>query len=397
MLRAVPRHNVNLTADELRLVVQGALGQVDAPDGLNTFEAEARRYFGAAHAIAVESGRTALHLALYGLGLRPGATVVLPRYCFFSLVKVVEGMGCKPLYAPIDPDTFGLDPRQLEPFLKNADALVVIHPFGQLAKMDQISALCKTHGVPVVEDASQATGARSGRVRAGSIGDVGVFSLVSGKNLQTFGGGLLLTQRDDVARLVNNRLKPLSTPDKCDIQNAFRSGLQRWFLTTPVGFRGLMFPITRILDTVAPNTLEALTYEERRDYDANQSIRRLSDIQGLLGVMELAELDRRNSHRRANALRLLDRVKGTHGIKLPVFDASCENSFNAVAIRTSWSKELAHRLRKSGFDTRTDYMEWFGAEKDFEEGVLYLPNHPGMSSDDIDALAQAVRSAMHPV
>jgi dTDP-4-amino-4,6-dideoxygalactose transaminase len=158
-----------------------------------------------------------------------------------------------------------------------------------------------------------------------------------------------------------------------------------------------MFPITRVLDIVAPNKLEALTYEERRSYDPNQPIRRLSDIQGALGIMELSELDRRNSQRRSNALRLLDRITGTHGVTLPQFDATCENSFNAVAIRTAFPKELAHRLRRSGFDTRTDYMEWFGSQKDFEEGVLYLPNHPAMSSDDIDRLAQAVRTAMHPI
>lgn len=397
MLRAVPRHNVNLTAEELQLVIRGALGQTDTPDGLIQFEAKAARFFGAAHAIAVESGRTALHLALHGLGLRPGATVVLPRYCFFSLVKVVEGMGCKAKYAPIDPRTFALDPQQIEPFLKHADALVLIHPFGQIADTKRISELCKTHNVPLVEDASQATGARSGRRRAGAIGDVGVFSLVSGKNLQTFGGGLLLTQRDDVARLIKNRLQPHSTLEPGDVQSAFRSGLQRWFLTSPLGFRGVMFPITRVLDVVAPNKLEALTYEERRAYDPNQPIRRLSDIQGALGMMELDELDRRNSQRRSNALRLLDRIAGTHGITLPMFDAACENSFNAVAIRTAFPNELAHRLRRSGFDTRTDYMEWFGTQKDFEEGVLYLPNHPAMSSDDIDRLAQAVRTAMHPI
>ena len=170
-----------------------------------------------------------------------------------------------------------------------------IHPFGQMADTDRISELCKAHHVPMVEDASQATGARSGRRRAGAIGDVGVFSLVSGKNLQTFGGGLLLTQRDDVARMVKTRLQPHSSIEPCDVQSAFRSGLQRWFLTSPLGFRGVMFPITRVLDIVAPNKLEALTYEERRSYDPNQPIRRLSDIQGALGIMELSELDRVSS------------------------------------------------------------------------------------------------------
>jgi len=262
--------------------------------------------------------------------------------------------------------------------------------------MAAIKDLCEARSIPLVEDASQATGARWGRYRAGTIGDVGVFSMVSGKNLQTFGGGLLVTQRDDVARMCKLRLKSSPQLSPCDVQKAFRAGLQRWFLTTPIGFHGLLYPLTRTLDLVAPSKLAALTQEAQDPYDPDRELRKLSDIQGALGCMEINELDRRNSTRRANALRLLDQLKGVHGIILPQFDPSSENSFNAVAVRTVWSKELGHRLRQSGFDTRTDYMEWFGTTKDFDEGVIYLPNHPAMCTNDIDRLAQAVRTAMQP-
>ena len=102
-LAAVPRHNVNLTGTELRWVVRGALGAPEADGGRADFEADCRRYFGAAHVIAVESGRTALYLALHGLGIQAGDTVVLPRYCFYSLVNVVEGMGCTARFAPSIP------------------------------------------------------------------------------------------------------------------------------------------------------------------------------------------------------------------------------------------------------------------------------------------------------
>ena len=93
MNRPIPRHNVNLSSEELKLVMAGAIGRGEHASGRERFEAAAARYFGVPHAIAVESGRTALHLALLGLDLPDNATVVLPSYCFFSLVKVVEGMG----------------------------------------------------------------------------------------------------------------------------------------------------------------------------------------------------------------------------------------------------------------------------------------------------------------
>lgn len=395
-LAAVPRHNVNLTGAELRWVLRGAVGAPDAPGGRADFEAKSRRYFGAAHVIAVESGRTSLYLALHGLGIKPGDTVVLPSYCFYSLVNVVEGMGCKARFAPIDPDTFALDPARLSEHVDGADAVVVIHPFGQLADMAGLQAVCSTHGIPTVEDASQATGGRWGRHRAGVIGDVGVFSLVSGKNLQTFGGGLITTQRDDVARTIRARLRPETPIPTERVQSAFRSGLQRWFLTTPLGHQGLMHPATVTLDALAPAKLTALAAETRTAFDPDQTICVLSDVQGRLGCMELAELDRRNAIRRANALRLLDGLKGLHGLTLPTFDPSCENTFNAVAVRTPWARELAMKLRRRGYDTRPDYMEFFGSTRAFDDAVIYLPNHPGMCSDTIDRLAATVRDILRP-
>lgn len=395
MTRAIPRHNVNLTSEELKLVMSGAVGNAHHPGGRERFEAEAARFFDVPHAVAVESGRTALHLALHGLDLKEGATVVLPAYCFFSLVKVVEGMGYVPRFAPVDPKTFALCPWQLADHIKGAEAVVVIHPFGQVADLASLQAVTSVLGVPLVEDASQATGARWGPHRVGSVGDVGVFSLVSGKNLQTFGGGLLLTHRPDVAESIAARLSGSSSQNATHAASAFRSGLQRWFLTTPAGFKGIMHPVTRVLSAVAPTAMESMFYEERRDYDPDRRLSRLSDAQGALGCLEMAELDRRNAIRRSNALQLIDGLRGVHGLILPGFDEREENSFNAVAVRCERAHELAQRLHRSGFDTRTDYMEWFGGKADFTEPVLYLPNHPGMDSEDVDRLIVAVRNALN--
>jgi dTDP-4-amino-4,6-dideoxygalactose transaminase len=392
VFRAVPRHNVNLTSEELQLVLAAAVGKGEHPDGRARFEADCRRYFGVPHAVAVESGRTSLHLALHGLDLAPGSVVILPRYCFFSLVHVVEGMGLVPRFAPIDSSTYGLDPTQLGAHMEDVAAVVCIHPFGQIADVVGLQTICAAYGVPLVEDASQATGARWGIHRAGAIGDVGVFSLVSGKNLQTFGGGLVITSRDDVARRIKTRMQQSHSRDSEQTRRAFQSGIQRWFLTTPVGFRSLMHPLTLGLQTVVPGKLDAMFHEEHLPYDPHREIFFLSDTQGALGCLELEELDRRNNARRNNALRMLDGLQGLHDLGLPLFDQTAENSFNAVAVRTTQARCLTHSLRQSGFDTRTDYMEWYGPEKDFDEDVVYLPNHPGMTTEDIDRLVAAVRS-----
>ena len=96
-------------------------------------------------------------------------------------------------------------------------------------------------------------------------------------------------------------------------------------------------------------------------------------------------------------MRLLNGLQGVHALQLPRFDRAASNSFNAVAVRTHGAQKLANRLRRAGFDTRSDYMEWFGGQSDFSEEVIYLPNHPAMTANDVDRLVQAVRIAMRNI
>ena len=218
---------------------------------------------------------------------------------------------------------------------------------------------------------------------------------MSGKNLQTFGGGLITTQRDDVARAVRARLRPETPVSAERVQSAFRSGLQRWFLTTPLGHRGLMHPATVVLDTLSPDKLTALAAETRAPFDTTQPISVLSDAQGRLGCMELEQLDRRNAIRRERA----PPHRRTQGSARPHTAALRRQRREHLQRRRRscpWARELATKLRRRGYDTRPDYMEFFGGTRDFIEDVIYLPNHPGMCSDTIDHLSATVRDVLRP-
>ena len=391
---AVPRHNVNLTSAELRWMADTVSGCAEGTDGRCRFEAALCDYLGVAHVRAVDSGRVALHLALEGLGLGPGDRIVLPRYCFYSLAHVAEGMGLQPVWAPVDPHTFGLDPARLGPLVEGASAVVLIHPFGQVGPIRAVREVCDAVGVPLVEDGSQATGGGLGPNKVGALGGVGVFSLVSGKNLQTFGGGLLSTDDGAMIERVDARLTAAEPTPQGKVRATLRGGAVRWFLTTPLGYGGLMHPLTLGLQTLAPERLEAMFHETRVAYDPARTLHRLSDAQGHLGCLGLEQLDRRNQIRRNHALRLVDGLKGLSGLILPRFDPGADNTFNALAVRVQDGPGLQQALLKRGVDTRSDYMSWFGQTRDFEEDVVYLPNHPGMRSADVDHVVRAVRAVL---
>jgi dTDP-4-amino-4,6-dideoxygalactose transaminase len=392
--RPVSRHNLNMTAAQRRLVAAHLAGRRAPTGGRERFERALARYLGVPHVLTVASGRQALALALRALRLPPGARVGLPRYCFYSLIGVVEALGLRPVFLPVDPQTLALDAEALDAATGGLDGLIFVHPFGQLGPVTEIAARCRRAGIPWVEDASQSTGASLDGRQAGSFGDVGVLSLVSGKNLQTFGGGVVATA--DAA--LGARLDPLydgTIPaDAAATRANFKSGLVRWSLSTRPGFTALAFPAFLALSELSRGRYTSLMQEERVPFSADGIVRRLSDAQGEYGCLDLEQLDPRNETRRRNALQLLGGLAGVDGIQVQRFSERAVNTFNAVPVRVTDGPGFVRGLLRRGVDTRFDYMEWFGGSRDFDEDVVYLPNHPALTSRDADRVGVAAREVL---
>ncbi len=157
------------------------------------FEQAFANYCETAHAVGVESGTQALHLALRALGVGPGDEVVTVPNTFIATVEAIVHAGATPVFVDVDPETWLMDPSRLaEAITPRTKAIVPVHLFGNVAPMDEILAVAGD--IPVLEDACQAHGARHQGRRTGSLGKVGAFSFYPGKNLGAFGdGGAVVT------------------------------------------------------------------------------------------------------------------------------------------------------------------------------------------------------------
>ena len=160
------------------------------------FEEAFAAHCGVAEAVAVNSGTSALHLALLAAGIGPGDEVITVPMTFVATVAAILYAGATPVFVDIDPETWTMDPRGIAAAVTpRTRAIMPVHLHGRLADMEAIGAEAARHGLLVIEDAAQAHGAARGARRAGAFGAMGCFSFYPGKNLGGCGeGGAVVTE-----------------------------------------------------------------------------------------------------------------------------------------------------------------------------------------------------------
>jgi dTDP-4-amino-4,6-dideoxygalactose transaminase len=192
--------------DEINAAIQGVLDSCEFTLGSEValFEQEFAAYCGARIGIGVNTGTSALHLALLAADIGPGDEVITVPFTFVATVASIHYTGATPVLVDIDPLTFTMDPAALEAAITpRTRAIMPVHLYGQCADMDPILAIARKHKLLVIEDAAQAHGAEYKGRRAGSMGDMGCFSFYPGKNLGAYGeGGMVVTDNPEYARKV---------------------------------------------------------------------------------------------------------------------------------------------------------------------------------------------------
>jgi dTDP-4-amino-4,6-dideoxygalactose transaminase len=168
------------------------------------FEEEFADFCGARYGVAVNSGTSALHLALLAAGVGPGDEVITVPCTFVATVAAILYTGARPVFVDVDSKTYTMDPSQVEAAVTpKTKAVLPVHLYGNPADMDSILAVARRHKLTVIEDAAQAHGAEYRGRRCGSLGDLGCFSFYPGKNLGAYGeGGLVTTSNPEFARTI---------------------------------------------------------------------------------------------------------------------------------------------------------------------------------------------------
>jgi dTDP-4-amino-4,6-dideoxygalactose transaminase len=196
---AAIRDEIREAVDRVLSSQQFVLGREGA-----ALEHELARLCGVEHGVGVASGTDALILALRACGVQPGDEVILPPFTFVATGSAVSALGAKPVFADIDPETYNINPSEVERCLSSkTKAIIAVHLYGLPADMDPIMAIAETRGIPVIEDNAQAIGAAYKGRPTGSLGDAACLSFYPTKNLGAAGdAGMVVTNSAKLAERV---------------------------------------------------------------------------------------------------------------------------------------------------------------------------------------------------
>lgn len=187
-----------------RVIKSGKWGRLHGKE-TESFERKFAEYQQAKHGIAMNSGTTALHIALIAADVDAGAEVIVPAYTFIATATAAIEARAVPIFVDIEPATYNINPKAVEAAItEKTSAIMPVHFAGRPADMDEILRIAKKYGLKIIEDAAQAWGAEWKGRRVGAIGDAGCFSFQSSKNINTGEGGIIVTNDDMVAKMARS-------------------------------------------------------------------------------------------------------------------------------------------------------------------------------------------------
>ncbi len=363
------------------------------------FQSEFAAKHGVKHAFAVSNCTTGMHLCTQLFQIKPGDEVIVTPNTFIATSLVVLKEKAIPVYADIDPRTFNIDPKEIEKKItKKTKAIYVVHYGGLMCDMDPIMALAKKHKLYVLEDCAHTPNAEYKGRKAGSIGDVGVFSFHSLKNMTTCGeGGMITTNHDEWA----DKIEAL----RCMNLDHYKPGETRWEYSG-----GIVMEKKTKYDYWIPSHFDVKDVE---GYWGNNY--RMNEIQAAVGRVQVKKLDMLTDKRIAIGRAISEGIKGIKGIT-PVFEPSyakhvyhlytlCVEEKELGASRDDFLRILYVEEGVQGIQHYQPTYHFTGlkkmgitgncpkAEAFFYKRETNLPMHPRLTEQNIKDAIAGIRSA----
>lgn len=359
---------------------------------------------GVKHALAVSNCTTGMHVATQLFDIREGDEVIVTPNTFIATSLVVLKEKAKPVYADIDPLTYNVDPKSVEKLVtKKTKAIYVVHYAGLMVDMDPIMKIAKKHKLFVLEDCAHAHIAEYKGRKAGTIGDIGVFSFHSLKNMTTCGeGGMIITNNDKFAQGAEML--------RCMNLSHWGSDQKSWNYGSNIKIRK-----EGPLDYWLPSHFDV---DDWFGHWGNNY--RMNEIQAAVGCCQVDKLEMLTEKRRRTGQMLTEGLAGIKGISTAYEPKGYKHVYHLFTVCVEKEELGATRddfmrvlYREEGIQTILHYQPTFhfkglqkmgydqdqcpNAQKFFYERETNLPMHPRLTDKDVKAMIKGIRSAAEKV
>jgi perosamine synthetase len=399
------------TSPDLYLRYFGAVATGAAKQGGDVEELERAlaAEMGVKHAVAMPLARIGIYHAIKHT-IRPGQKVILSPYTIADVVNMVVCAGGVPVFADIDRESCNISADSIRSLIDGeTGAVLVTHFYGNVADMDAISKVCDAAGVPIIEDAAQAFGGRSGNRRAGAVGHAGVLSFGLYKNINSFYGGAMLTDNDALAASVRREMADWPVQPLGHLTKKVVSALITDAVTWPLLFKTLTFRLFRwaFLNRVdSINNKLKIDVDPQLKHELPEEYRaRLSPIQARLIMRQLPGLAAQTQARVRAARLYHEGLRDLPELILAPMREDGGHIYWYYPIQHAEREKLVGHVMRQGQDITMSYHRNCASMPCFAQfardcpnaqatadSLIYLPTYPRYGEDEIQATVKAIRS-----
>ena len=388
LIGSVPRRAVNLAPGSTRTLIRHLHGNA-AQQGpaIEAFYRSFGQWLDTPHVFGAASGRSAFQLALKSLGLKEGAEIIFPIFTFPVMPMVAKILGYRPVFCEVDPVTFNSGPEHIEPKITaDTGAVLATHLFGKPCPINEIKALTQQNGIRLLEDCAHACGVRVDGQAVGTFGDIGLFSFAEGKNMPCFGGGAITTSDAEIAGRAQKILADSAMQTKNEILSKAVSVWLKWVATIPWVFGITMFPALRLKQMLGQPLLDSTVGDELLDqFEKSQPrIKRMSNLQAAVGLLQLNHIDAFNEGARQNAQALTEAMGKTQAVTPPqTTDGNHIYVYYPLSVSPEMRDDLRNYLLNHGIDSKITDMSDCSVLRQFQSSGDSKPHREGPSEASI--------------
>ena len=407
----IPRFSPSFSPAEAWICTKHLVGLGSSEDTVGEFEASFAEYIGAKHAVMVPSARYGLYLILEALGVGEGDEVIVPALTYFAIPAMVELLGAKPVFADIELSTHVLDVEAFEGAIsEKTRAVIPTHLFGTPCDMDAINSIANKHGVAVIEDCAQSTGARYKGKRVGALGGHAYYTFGLTKNITTLSGAMITTDDDAVANHVQKTIQNSGQSNAIKSIKEALTGCAMFIATHPWVYWATVHPAIVMGNALGKDPIHERFGETERTYNelpkSYQEQARARSVQAAVGLKQLERIESLNGARIRNGRALDSGLGHVPGLMVPTYPEGSEPIYMSFVVHHPNRDALMLALRSRGVDTTTGYMNDLSDHPLFEPHkracpnatkamaeLLHIPVHPNLTDGDISHLIESVRAA----